>query len=219
MTRQHLLNSLVMQGKAAEALAGSGPLLAAMQARFGPDHRFTLGLHSTRFESYSALGRYPEAAREAERVWMGATAQAGPRSHQALVGQVDYASALCQTDQRARALAVGLEALSSVRAAFGPDCPLTHMVRYFVAECMIANRRFAEADGLLDGLDRRKIADMTGQSDLDALVNLALAEIALGMDNPARARTLLDGARETLRGARDPLVRNRFAALSRSLDR
>lgn len=54
VTRQHLLTSLVMQGKAEEALQGSGPLLATMQARFGPDHRFTLG---TPFDAVRKLFR------------------------------------------------------------------------------------------------------------------------------------------------------------------
>lgn len=219
VTRQHLLTSLVMQGKAEEALQGSDALLAAMQARFGPDHRFTLGLRSTRFESFSALGRYPEAAREAERVWRGAAAQAGPQSHQALVGQIDYASALCQTDQRDRAVAIAQDALASVRTAFGPDYPLTHSVRFFVAECLIANRRFVEAGALLDGLDPRKVESITGQSDFDALVALALAEIALGTGNPTRARSLFGGASRALRDAQDPLVRNRLEALARSLGR
>jgi len=148
VTRQHWLNSLSMLGRHEEALRGSTPLLAAMQARFGDNHRFTLALHSTRFESYAALGRYDDAAREAERVWQGAAAQAGAQSHQALVGQIDYASALCRTAQRGRGVAVAQDALSSVRQAFGVDYPLTHAIRYYTAECLIANRRHAEADGL-----------------------------------------------------------------------
>src|SRR5690606_10650590 len=106
VTRQHWLNSLSMTGRHEEALKASVPLLAAMQKRFGPDHRFTLGLHSTRFESFAALGQYDAAAREAERVWRGAAALAGPQSHQALVGQTDYASALCQTARRRQAMGI-----------------------------------------------------------------------------------------------------------------
>jgi non-specific serine/threonine protein kinase len=217
VARQHLLTSLAMQGKSGEALQGSTPLLAAMEARFGRDHRFTLALRSTRFESYSMLGRYTEAAREAERVWQGAAAQAGAQSHQALVGQIDYASALCRTDQRTRAVAVAQDALAAVRAAFGPDYPLTHSVRYFAAECLIADRRFAEAGALLVGLDRRKVAELTGQTDFDALVDLALAEVALGGGDRAGARTLLTAASGPLRGAQDPGIRERLAVLSRTL--
>lgn len=217
VARQHLLTSFAMQGKAEEALEGSVPLLNAMEARFGRDHRFTLALRSTRFESYSALGRYTDAAREAERVWQGAATQAGPQSHQALVGQIDYASALCRTDQSRRAGAIAQDALAAVRDAFGTDYPLTHSIRYFTAECLIVDRRFAEAGALLDGLDRSKVAELTGQADFGALVDLALAEIALGGGDRGRAQTLLAAASGPLRAAQDPGIRERLAALTRTL--
>src|SRR3546814_14142335 len=89
--------------------------LAAMQKRFGPDHRFTLALHSARFESFAALGQYDAAAREAERVWRGAAALAGPQSHQALVGQTDYASALCQPARRPQAMRTANDRLAPTR--------------------------------------------------------------------------------------------------------
>jgi len=217
VARGHLLTSLVMQGKAAEALAGSTPLLAAMEARFGPDNRYTLALHSARFDSFSTLGRYAEAAAEAERVWHGAAAQAGPRSHQALAGQIDYATALCQTDQRDRAITVAQDGLRNIRAAFGADYPLTHVARYFVADCLTLARRYNEAAALLDGLDRRKVVAMNGQTDFDAIADLTLAEIALGTGHRDRARALFATLRGPLHDAQDPLLRNRFSALARGL--
>ena len=116
-----------------------------------------------------------------------------------------------------RAAAIAQDALASVRAAFGPDYPLTHAVRFFVAECLIANRRFAEAGALLDGLDRQKVASITGQSNFDPLADLALAEIALGKGDPAQARTLLAGASAPLRATQDPRITSRVAALTRAL--
>lgn len=191
VTRQHWLTSLSMTGRHDEALKASTPLLAAMQKRFGADHRFTLALNSMRFESYSALGRHDAAAQEAERVWKGAAAQAGPQSHQALVGQIDYASALCQTSRRPQAMVIATDALSVTRAAFGADYPLTHAVRYFTAECLIANRRFADAKALLGGLDRQAIAQLIGNPDIGAVIDLARAETALGGGDKAEARRLL----------------------------
>ncbi|MDZ4138583.1 MAG: winged helix-turn-helix domain-containing protein [Erythrobacter sp.] len=217
VTRQHWLNSLSMLGRHEEALRDSTPLLAAMQARFGDNHRFTLALHSTRFESYAALDRYNDAAREAERVWQGAAAQAGAQSHQALVGQIDYASALCRTAQRGRGVAVAQDALSSVRQAFGVDYPLTHAVRYYTAECLIANRRHAEAGALLEGLDRQKVAELVGQADFGAMVDLALAEVALARGDRVAAQRGFNVADSALRNTQDQFVKNRLARLSRSL--
>ncbi len=217
VTRQHWVTSLSMSGMDEEALRASDPLLAAMRARFGDNHRLTLALNSTRFESFAAIGKYDDAAREAEHVWQGAAALAGPQSHQALVGQNDYAVALCQTAQRGRGLAVAQDALSSVRQAFGADYPLTHVIRYYAAECLIANRRHAEAGGLLDGLDRQKAADLTGRPEFGAGVDLALAEIALARgDRPAATRAFT-AANKMLHAAKDATTRNRLALLRRAL--
>lgn len=218
VTRQHWLNSLSMVGEHEAALRGSAPLLLAMEKRFGPAHRFTLGLRSTRFESYAALGRYDEAAREAEQVWRGASAQTGPQSHQALVGQVDYASALCRTAQRARAAIVAADALERVRQAFGPDYPLTHVIRYFTAECLLANLRYAEAGRLLEGVNRQKLVELTGQPGYAAGVDLGLAEVALARGDRTRARSLLTTAQGQLKKTDDPFTRNRIVRLRSQLD-
>ena len=202
-TRQHWLNALSMLGRHDETLRGSAPLLSAMQSRFGDNHRFTLALHSTRFESLAALGRYDDAAREAERVWQGASEQAGPQSHQALVGQIDHASALCRTAQRGRGVTVAQDALSSVRQSFGADYPLTHAIRYYTAECLIADRRHAEAGALLNGLDRQKVAELTGQAEFGAMVDLALAEIALARGDRQTAQRAFNVADSALRDTQD----------------
>jgi hypothetical protein len=217
IAREHLLTSQLMQGKVTEVIAGSTPLLAAMEARFGANNRFTLALRSARADSFSALGRYSEAAAESEHVWQGAAAVTGPRSHQALVGQIDYATALCEAGQRDRANALLQDALRDVRAAFGADYPLTHVARYYAADCLVLARRYAEAGALLDGLDRDAAAALTGQADFGALVDLALAEIALGTGHRDRARTLFAALSGPLHDAQDPQLRNRFIALSRGL--
>lgn len=217
VTRQHWLNALSMLGRHEQALRESGPLLSAMQRRFGDNHRFTLALHSTRYESFSAVGRHRDAAREAERVWQGASAQAGPQSHQALVGQADYAAALCRTDARARGAAIAEQAVAAARGAFGAEYPLTHTIRYYAAECLLANRRFAAAGAMIGGLDPKKVAELTGQADFGPMVDLAAAEIALGQGDPGTARRHFTRASDALKNASDAAVRNRLAALRRSL--
>lgn len=217
VTRQHWLNAHSMLGRHALAIRESGPLLAAMEQRFGPDHRFTLALRSTRFESLAALGRYDEAAKEARRVWEGATALAGPSSHQALAGQNDYGSTLCQTSRRAEGLAITSTALDAARKAFGPDYPLVHAIRYFVAECLIANRRFAEAGQALGAVDRKKVVELLGQPDIGGKIDLALAEVAFGVGNRTQAQSLLDSASGPLAATQDPLFQNRIASLRRKL--
>lgn len=213
VTRQHWLNALSMLGKHDVVIRESGPLLAAMEQRLGANHRFTLALRSTRFESFAALGRYDEAANEARAVWQGASALAGPASHQALVGQIDYGSTLCQTVRRAEGLAIARQALGTVRQAFGADYPLTHAIRYYTAECLIANRRHAEAGELLAGLDRQKVAELIGQADFGGLVDLALGEIALARGDKMAARGFLRAAAGELQETEDTGAQRRLARL------
>src|SRR3546814_14907291 len=97
VTKQHWLTSLSMTGRHDEALKASTPLLAAMQKRFGPDHRFMLALHSARLERFAALGPYDAAAREAERGCRGPAPLAGPQRHTGLGGPTGHAFAPVQT--------------------------------------------------------------------------------------------------------------------------
>lgn len=217
VTRQHWLNSLSMTGRHQEMLKASAPLLAAMQKRFGPDHRFTLALHSTRFESFAALKQYDAAAREAERVWRGAAALAGPQSHQALVGQIDYGSALCQTGRRQQAMEIVNNGLTATRAAFGADYPLTHVARYFAAECLIANRRYADARAQLDGLDRKAMAQLLGNPGIDAMIDLALAEAAFGGGDRAEAKRLVAVAAPAIAKTGDAVAQARADKLAAEL--
>lgn len=217
VTRQHWLNALSMLGRHDVVIRESGPLLAAMEKRLGVNHRFTLALRSTRFESFAALGRYDEAANEARAVWHGASALAGPASHQALVGQIDYASTLCQTSRRAEGLTVARQALRAVRQAFGEDYPLTHAIRYYTAECLISNRSHAEAGRLLAGLDRQKVAELIGQADFGGLVDLALSEIALARGDRHAASDSYAAAKAHLTNPNDDQTRRRLVEVGRAL--
>lgn len=210
VTRQHWLNALSMLGKHDLVIKESAPLLNSMEHRLGADHRFTLALRSTRFESFAALQRFDEAANEARRVWLGAASQAGPASHQALVGQIDYASTLCQTSRRKEGTVIAQQALRSVREAFGLDYPLTHAIRYYAAECLIANRRFDEAKQLLMGLDRPKVAELIGQTDFDGLVDLAFSEIFIAKGEKTAARSSYRAAASKLKNSQDEKIRRQL---------
>lgn len=219
VTRQHHLNALSMLGRHDAVISESQPLLAAMTQRLGPDHRFALALRSTRFESFSALGRYADAAIEARRVWDGASALAGPQSHQALVGQADYASALCQTVERRKGADLAAQALGNVRQTFGDDYPLTHTIRYFAAECLIAVGDHAKARVLLAEVDRQKVADLTGRSDIGGLIDLALAEVALAQGDISAAKALSQAAQAVLGATKDQNITSRLTALASALAR
>jgi len=100
--RQNLLNAIGLQHRDREVVAEAGILLPLFEKRYGPDHRLTLALLSTRGDSLVELGRYQDAAADALRVCQGASAMSGPLSHQALVGRLDMAMDQCRGGDLAR---------------------------------------------------------------------------------------------------------------------
>jgi non-specific serine/threonine protein kinase len=217
VAQQHLITNMSFLGRHEEALRRSAPLLKATEDVFGPDHRFALTLRSTRFESFSALGRFEEAAAESLRVWQGASAQAGPESHQAIVGQNDYGAALCQTARKGEALGILRQASERVEAAFPAEYPLVHVVRYYLAECQLANRRFAEAERLMKAIDRKGAITLLGRPEFDAEVDLGLADAALGQGRREEASRLLTKAQNGLADSDDAVIKRRLASLRAAL--
>lgn len=218
LARQNLLNAQSLQGKPGLVVAGATQLMPLLIRRFGPNHRYTLALHSTRFEGLSALGRYREAAADAKAVWQGASTASGPDSHQALVGETDYASALCQAGNTDTGVVTANDALSRVRAAFGPDYPLTHTVAYFAAECLIAANRHGEARPLLLSVDRAKVGGLIGDAHWGGQLDAALAEIALKGGDRAGAAQLLAAAQEAAVDDDDPNLHHSIDDLARQLN-
>jgi eukaryotic-like serine/threonine-protein kinase len=196
VTQQHWVTTLTYLGRYKDALAASAPLLARMGSRFGDDHRFTLALRSTRFESYAAMGDYSAAAVEAKAVW---AKLAGPNSHQAIVGQIDHGAALCQSPRKQEGAAVAADALARSLRAFGPDYALTHTVRYYHAECLLSNGKYERALPLLNAIDRKAAAELTGRKEFGGMVDLALAEASAGLGDRARANLLLTAASVALK--------------------
>src|SRR5690606_23295508 len=106
-----------------------------------------------------------------------------------------------------------------VRAAFGDDYDLTHVIRFYLGECLVLDGRSSEAKALLDQVDRARVGALVGDADWGVLLDLAQAEIALAQGNRDRARTLAAGL--AVRGTKKapPYERARYAALMRALAR
>lgn len=134
-----------------------------------------------------------------------------------MAGRTDTGISQC----RAGALATGSANISAALAALRQDLAgrtaLEDALQAALADCFIQMRRFDEAETLLQGIDRVKVAQLVGDQNWGAQVDLALAEIALGRGDRQRARTLLSAARTPLRDTQDIFVKNRMAALSRAL--
>lgn len=213
IARQNLAQARLMTGDLETALVEADALLPTMTERFGPNSRYTLGLQSTRYEGLTALGRYAEATGAAEAVWKGAETSQGPNAHQTLVGLNDLGAVLCRANERRQGLRHLDQAYRASREGFGDDYPLTHVIRFYLGECLVLDGRYAEAKQLLIQVDRARVAGLVGDADWGVMLDLALAEIARAEGEQVELHRLRPRL-ETLKGARTPpFERRRYAAV------
>jgi len=217
LLRLNLAQSLLVQQRYGEVIDALDPLLPLMEQRLGRDHRITLLLLSARQQALGSAGRYTEAAEDGERVWRAAAQKDGASSFAAVAGRADTGISQC----RAGRLAAGSANISAALAALGQDAAnrgaMKDAVEAALADCLIQMRRFDEAESLLRGIDRVQVAQLVGDRNFGALVDLALAEIAFGQGDRNRARTLFDAASGPLGDTQDLFVKHRLGALRKAL--
>jgi len=213
IAHQNLIQARLMTGDLERALSEADRLLPVMVQRFGATNRYTLGLQSTRYEALTALGRYEEAAVAAEAVWKGAEASQGPDAHQTLGGLNDLGAVLCRTADRRQGLRYLDQAYRSVRQGFGEDYDLTHVIRFYLGECLVLDSRYAEAKQLLSQVDRAKVGALVGEASWGVMLDLALAEIAIAEHDAASVRRLTPRLSSLSSPQTPPFEQRRYAAV------
>ncbi|GAA0778001.1 protein kinase domain-containing protein [Brevundimonas olei] len=216
IARQHVAQARLMTGDLNTALTEADALLPVMTERFGRNSRYTLGLQSTRYEVLAALGRYAEAAGAAEAVWKGAEISQGPNAHQTLGGLNDLGAVQCRTDDRRQGLRHLDQAYRASREGFGDDYPLTHVIRFYLGECLVLDGRYSEAKQLLTQVDRERAGGLVGDAAWGVMLDLALAEIAAAEHDQAALRQLLPHLSALAGPDTPPFERRRHARLVRS---
>ena len=217
LLRLNLGQAVMIQQRHAEAIALFSELLPVMEQRLGKEHRHTLLTLSARQQALGSSGRYAEAAADGERVWQAAARKDGPSSFSAVALRTDTGISQCragQLDAGAANIRAALDAL--VQDLTGRQ-GLHDAVRAALADCRIQQRRFDEAAKLLENVDREKVAQLIGDPSFGALVDLALAEIALGRGDLPRAQSLFAAASDALKNTQDIFVGNRITSLRTAL--
>ncbi|ATQ43024.1 protein kinase domain-containing protein [Caulobacter mirabilis] len=217
LLRLNLAQAYMLQQRSAEAVALTSELLPKMETRLGRDHRHTLLLLAVRQQSLGVLGRYAEAAADGERLWRAAATKDGASSFTAVAGRADVGISQCRAGQLDDGMANLRASLTALRSDLAGRMALDDGIEAAIADCLIQARRWDEAAALLKDIDRTKVAQLVGDPNWGAQVDLALAEIALGRADRARAKALLETARPALSQNKDPFVRQRVAALSQAL--
>ena len=148
---------------------------------------------STRAQSEGALERWDAAIADTRVVHQIAVKKQGEGSFFALASLTDGATALCRAGRRAEALSDLAKARSVAHAAF-PGTGLEDAIDYAWGACLIAEGRIDEAARKLENIDAAKVAQLAGDPDWGANVDLARGQIALARHDLAGARKALDAA-------------------------
>ena len=198
MVRLNLAQALMIQGKHAQAVAEADALYPKMLIRLGPEHELTLQLLSTRAQSEGALDRWDAAIADTRKVHAIAVKTVGPGSFFGIASLTDGATAQCRAGRLDGGLRDIAEARANAHAAF-PGSALENAVDFTYANCLIRAGRFDEAERRLGGIKPQAVAQLAGDPDWGANLEIAKAEIALAKGDRAGARTRLAAAGPAMR--------------------
>jgi DNA-binding winged helix-turn-helix (wHTH) protein len=213
MVRLNLAQALMIQGKHAEAVREADALYPRMVAVLGPDHELTLQLLSTRAQSESALERWDAAIADTKAVHAAALKTIGPRSFFAVASLTDGATAECRSGRIEPGLSDIAEARAQAQAAF-PGSALENAVDFTWADCLILAKRFDAAEQHLTGINADAVAQLAGDPDWSANLDIAVAQIALSRGDVAAARAhLAHAAGAMTKVAADPYQVRRYRRL------
>lgn len=200
MIGMNVAQALMIEGRHADAVAQANAVYPRLRARLGEDHEMTLQLLTTRAESEGVLERWEDAIRDDLTVHAIAVRKQGPKSFFAVATLTDAATAQCRGGHLAEGLRNAGEAHRMAREGFG-KAALTDGTAYTLAACEIAAGRYDEAAGHLAGIDRRAVAELAGDPQWGANVDLALAQIAAARHRTNEARRLIQATKAVFTAA------------------
>lgn len=192
--RLNLAQAYMIQNKHKESVAETTAIYPAYVARLGEDHELSMQVLTTRAQSEGALGMWDAAIRDDLKIHELAVKKQGPRSFFAIATLSDASLAQCRAGRPAEGASNAGRAYDASRQAFGPRAGLTGGVAHSLASCLIELGQLDRASQLLADIDGPAVAQLAGDKDWYANVELSLADIALRRSDRAAARKHLDAA-------------------------
>jgi serine/threonine protein kinase/DNA-binding winged helix-turn-helix (wHTH) protein len=218
--RLNLAQAYMIQNKYDEAVKEASAIYPAFLARLGPDHELTMQLLTTRAQSEGALGFWNDAVRDDMAVYDLAVKKQGPMSFFAVATLSDASLAMCRAGNYKDGETNGRKAYDASVKAFGPRAGLTGGTADTLADCLIGLGRLDEASKLLANMDIPAVAQLAGDPNIGAGVQLLQAEIAYRKGDYATARKDIDAVTPVFtRKDAEPFQRHRLEALTAGLDK
>lgn len=186
--RLNLSQALMIESKYADAVDEANRIYPSLAAKLGPDHEISMQLLSTRAQCEGSLERWDDAIRDGLDVHKLAVAKQGPASFFAVASLCDTALAQCRSGHASEGEKNSRTAYETAKKAFGETAGLTGGAANSLAECLIDQNKFDEAESLLRKIDIKAVAQLTGDPNWGANVDLAEAKIALRRGNTTMAR-------------------------------
>ncbi len=190
MTQMNLIQALMIGSHHEAAITEADRLYPRLAKRLGEDHEMALQLLMTRAQSEGMLERWSDAIRDDRNAHRLASKKLGARSFFAVASLVDQATAQCRSGQADAGLRSAQQAYADALAGFG-KVALTDAARFTLAECQIGLGRIDEAGKGLETINADEVAQLAGDPNWGANVDLEKARIAEARNQPAEVKTYL----------------------------
>jgi tetratricopeptide (TPR) repeat protein len=209
LVRLGLAQVAMGRGDAKSAVAAINLLYPDMVPVFGADHRMVLQALSIRARASGLLTDYPTAIRDDREVYRATVAKQGEQSQFAIYPLNDIAESECRDNDFGNGLRDAEKAYALAQHAFPTVPAIPQAVSAQVAFCLIIGKQYAQAKAILDGIDRKAVADLIGDPDVGAGIDLMLAAIALASGDKVAATKLLQAPSQAFtRPNTDPYTRS-----------
>lgn len=217
--RLNLAQAFMIENKNAEAVDETNRIYPAFVAKLGPDHELTMQVLGTREQCEATLGRFEDATRDGLELYRLDVKKQGPSSFFSIAALADVSLAQCRSSHVAEGMANARNSYETSRTAFGERAGLTGAAAYSLASCNIEMNRFEDASRLLDNIDVKVVAQLTGIPDWSANLDLARADIAFRRGDYSRARTAIQPAMPVFsRADAEPYQKRKLESLLAGID-
>ena len=215
--RLNLAQAFMIEAKYQDGIKEANAIYPLYIARLGEEHALTMQLVSTRAQCEGSMERWDDAIRDDLKIHQLAVAKQGAGSFYAVASLSDTALAQCRGGHYVEGERNAREAYDLAVKAFGLKTGLAGGTADTLAGCLIGLDRLDEAEHLLDGIDAKAVAQLTGVKDWST--NLARAEIALKRNDYAVAHMFLDAAKPMIaRADTEPYLKKKAASIEATLN-